>query len=142
MKQIKQLFSVNNATVSTDVALLLLRVGFGVLMLTHGIPKFQMLFSGEPVQFLPLFGLSATASMALAATAEVGGSLLLIFGLGTRLAVIPLIFTMLVAIFVAHASDPLSVKEPAIHYLLVYFALLIAGSGRYSVDKLLSNYIS
>ena len=137
MKQIKQLFSVNNATVSTDVALLLLRVGFGVLMLTHGIPKFQMLFSGEPVQFLPLFGLSATASMALAATAEVGGSLLLIFGLGTRLAVIPLIFTMLVAVFVAHASDPLAVKEPAIHFLIVYFALLFAGSGRYSIDKLL-----
>jgi putative oxidoreductase len=105
--------------------------------LTHGIPKFGMLFSGEPVQFLPLFGLSATASMALAATAEVGGSLLLIFGLGTRLAVIPLIFTMLVAVFVAHASDPLAVKEPAIHFLLVYFALLFAGSGRYSVDKLL-----
>lgn len=135
MRQIKQLFSVYNATVSTDVALLLIRVGFGVLMLTHGIPKFQMLFSGEAVQFLPLFGLSATASMALAATAEVGGSILLIIGLGTRLAVIPLIFTMLVAVFVAHASDPLAVKEPAIHFLIVYFALLFAGSGRYSVDK-------
>ncbi|MBN1768661.1 MAG: DoxX family protein [Prolixibacteraceae bacterium] len=135
MRQIKQLLKVNNATVSTDVALLLIRVGFGVLMLTHGIPKFQMLFSGEPVQFLPLFGLSATASMALAATAEVGGSILLIIGLGTRLAVIPLIFTMLVAVFVAHASDPLAVKEPAIHFLIVYFALLFTGSGRYSVDK-------
>ncbi|MDA3881124.1 MAG: DoxX family protein [Prolixibacteraceae bacterium] len=137
MKQIKQLLSVNNAPVSTDFALLLIRVGFGVLMLTHGIPKFGMLFSGEPVQFLPLFGLSATASMALAATAEVGGSLLLILGLGTRIAVIPLIFTMLVAVFVAHASDPLAVKEPAIHFLIAYFALLFAGSGRYSVDKLL-----
>lgn len=135
MKQIKQIFRINSAPVATDVALLLIRLGFGVLMLTHGIPKFEMLFSGEPVQFLPLFGLSATASMALAATAEVGGSLLLIFGLGTRLAVIPLIFTMLVAVFVAHASDPLAVKEPAIHFLIVYFALLFAGSGRYSVDK-------
>jgi putative oxidoreductase len=137
MKQIKQIFRINSAPVATDVALLLIRLGFGVLMLTHGIPKFEMLFSGEPVQFLPLFGLSATASMALAATAEVGGSLLLIFGLGTRLAVIPLIFTMLVAVFVAHASDPLAVKEPAIHFLIVYFALLFAGSGRYSVDKLI-----
>ncbi|MGC9330834.1 MAG: DoxX family membrane protein [Bacteroidales bacterium] len=87
---------------------------------------------------MPIFGLSPTASMALAAIAKVGGSLLLILGLGTRLAVIPIIFTMLVAVFVAHASDPLVVKEPAIHYLIVYFALMFAGSGRYSVDKLLS----
>jgi len=137
MEQIKQLFRVNNAPVSTDIALLLIRVGFGVLMLTHGVPKLGMLFSGEPVQFLPLFGLSAKTSLALAATAELGGSILLILGLGTRLAAIPLIFTMLVAVFVAHASDPLSVKEPAIHYLLVYFALLFTGSGRYSIDKLL-----
>lgn len=137
MKQIKQLFRVNSAPISTDVALLSIRVGFGVLMLTHGIPKLIMLFSGEPVQFFPFFGLGATTSLALAATAEVGGSLLLIIGLGTRFAVIPLIFTMLVAIFVAHATDPLAVKEPALHFLLVYFALLFAGSGRYSLDSIL-----
>ncbi len=137
MNQIKKLFSVNAAPVSTDVALLLVRVGFGVLMLTHGIPKLGMLFSGEPIQFLPLFGLSTGVSLALATAAEFGGSILLILGLGTRLAAIPMAFTMFIAAFVAHANDPLAVKELALLYLVAFVALLFAGSGRYSLDKLI-----
>lgn len=135
MKLIKQLLKVNEAPVSTDVSLLLMRVGFGALMLTHGIPKLGMLFSGEPIQFLPLFGLSAGVSLALATAAEFGGSILLILGLGTRLAAIPMAFTMFIAVFVAHANDPLAVKELALLYLVAFVALLLAGSGRYSLDR-------
>jgi putative oxidoreductase len=45
---------------------------------------------------------------------------------------------MLVAVGVIHAADPIAIKEPALHYLLVYLALLFAGSGKYSVDYLLT----
>ncbi len=70
----------------------------------------------------------------MAIGAEVGCSLLLIVGLASRLAAIPLAFTMLVALFVVHANDPWKVKELAATYLLVYVALMLAGPGRFSLD--------
>ena len=106
-------------------------------MLAHGLPKMEMLFSGDAVQFPAVFGLSAAGSLVLAVIAELICSLLILIGLGTRLAVIPLIFTMLVAVFVIHGSDPFAHKELAILYLLPYVVLLLTGSGRYSLDYLL-----
>ena len=73
-------------------------------------------------------------SLIMAIGAEVGCSILLILGLGTRLAVIPLAFTMLVALFVVHAEDPWKVKELAAIYLLVYASLLLTGPGQFSLD--------
>jgi putative oxidoreductase len=133
----KKLFFVNRSSSATDMALLIARAGIAILMLIHGIPKLGMLLSGGPVQFPPVLGLSATISLSLAVFAEVFCSVLLVIGLGTRLATIPLIITMLVAVVSIHGADPFAKQEPAIHYLLVYVVLLIAGSGRYSVDYLL-----
>jgi len=130
----KKILSVNPASGSVDIALLIARVGIALLMLTHGLPKMAMLFSGAPVQFVPVFGMSAEVSLALAVFAEVVCSVLLLAGLGTRLAVVPLIITMLVAAFVIHAADPFAKQEPSLYFLLVYVVLLLAGSGKYSVD--------
>ena len=121
----------------TDIALLIARVGIAALMLTHGIPKLMMLFSGAPIQFPPVFGMSAEFSLVLTVLAEVFGSIFLLAGLFTRLAVIPLIGTMLVAALLIHSADPLSAKEPALLYLTTYLVLLFAGAGKYSVDYLL-----
>jgi putative oxidoreductase len=62
---------------------------------------------------------------------------LLILGVATRLAVIPLIITMVIALTSVHANDPFNKQEPALLYLLVYLVLLVAGSGKFSVDGLL-----
>lgn len=133
----KKLLTVTTTSAGVDAALLIARMGIGAMMLTHGLPKLAMLFSGEPVQFLPFMGLSPELSLSLAVFAEVFCSVLLMLGLGTRLAVLPLITTMLVALFTVHAADAFAKQEPAFHYLLVYVVLLFAGSGRYSVDYLL-----
>ena len=133
----KKLLQVNNAAGTTDVALLLARVGIALLMLTHGFPKLMLLFSDAAGQFPSVIGMSAEVSLALTVFAEVFCSVLVLAGFATRLAVIPLTITMLVAVFLIHVSDPFSAKEPALHYLLVYIILLFAGSGRYSVDYLL-----
>ncbi|QMU28161.1 DoxX family protein [Adhaeribacter radiodurans] len=130
-----KLLTVYPAAHATDVALLIARIAVAALMLTHGLPKLAMLFSGEPVQFAGVYGLSPQLSLGLAIFAEVVCSLLVLVGLGTRLAVIPLIITMLVAAFYIHAADPFMKKEPALQYLLVYVVLFFAGSGRYSVDN-------
>jgi putative oxidoreductase len=132
----KKLFSTAQSS-ATDTALLIARVGIGFLMLTHGLPKMQSLLSGGPVQFPPVMGMSPEISLFLAVFAEVVCSVLLLVGAGTRLATIPLIVTMLVAVFSIHAADELTKKEPGLLYLLMYTVLLFAGAGKYSVDNLL-----
>lgn len=132
----KKLLSIDQTIANRDLAILLLRVAIGGLMLSHGIPKLMSLFSGN-IQFPAIFGLTAELSLSLAVFAEVICSFLLIFGIGTRLATIPLIITMLVAVFYIHADDPFMKQEPGLLYLLTYMILFIAGSGKYSIDYLL-----
>jgi putative oxidoreductase len=133
----KKILSVNNTSNTTDIALLIARTGIALLMLTHGIPKLAMLFSEAPVQFPSVMGMSSQLSLGLTVFAEVICSGFLFAGFGTRLATIPLIITMLGAIVFVHGADPITVKEPALQYLLVYLVLLFAGSGKYSIDYLL-----
>ncbi|MBI2479832.1 MAG: DoxX family protein [Planctomycetia bacterium] len=117
----------------TSVGLLLLRVGIGCLMLVHGIAKIQGF--GEMSQAFPdPIGWGSQLSLIMAIGAEVGCSLLLIVGLASRLAAIPLAFTMIVALFVVHRADPWQVKELAATYLLAYVSLLLTGPGRFSLD--------
>lgn len=119
---------------NTDVALLFIRISITVLMLTHGLPKLAKLFSDEPIAFASVFGMSESLSLAFAVFAEVFCSILIIVGLGTRIASIPLIFTMSVAVFYIHANDPFQNKEMALLYLLGFLFILIAGAGKYSLD--------
>lgn len=110
-----------------------------MLMLTHGLPKLAMLFSGEPVQFPPIMGMSPEFSLGLAIFAEVFCSILILVGMATRLATVPLLITMLVAVFLIHQAEPFAKKEAALYYALFYVILLITGSGKYSVDYLVQN---
>ena len=132
----KNLFATETKYLNGDLALLVGRIAFALLMLTHGLPKMMTLFSGDPVQFPAVFGMSAELSLTLAVFAEVLCSLLILVGLGTRAATIPLIITMLVAVFSIHAADAFAQKELAVLYLVAFVILFVAGSGRYSLDHL------
>ena len=127
-------FSLSNV----NAALLLLRVGVSLMMLTHGYPKLMRLFADEPISFTTILGLSAAVSLALAVFAEFICSVFIFLGLGTRLASIPLIVTMSVAAFHAHGGDPFSRKEKALLFLLIYLVLLFTGGGKFSIDHLLA----
>ncbi|MGB8704864.1 MAG: DoxX family protein [Gillisia sp.] len=122
------------------MGLLILRIGIALLMLTHGIPKLLLLLSGDEIHFLDFLGLGASVSLALAVFAEVVCAILLFLGLATRWASIPLIVTMLVAIFKAHGADPFNIKELAVVYLLIFLTLLVAGGGKYSLQQYLSKF--
>ena len=122
---------------SIDMALFILRVGAAALILTHGIPKLLMLFGGGEIQFLDPVGLGMEISLTLSVFAEVICAVLLILGLASRLAAIPLIINMGVAFFIVHAQDPFQVKELALVYLLIFTTLLITGSGKYALDHYL-----
>lgn len=116
--------------------LLLLRVSFGGLMLVHGIPKL-MGFSKMADKFPDPLGMGSQLSLISAIGAEVGCALLLIVGLGTRFAAIPLAFTMFVALFMVHGADPWKMKELAAVYMCGYLAIALMGAGPISLDHLI-----
>lgn len=133
----RMIFSVAGGS-NRDAILLVVRIAIGSLMLVHGLPKLEALLSDGPVQFPHIFGMGPALSLALAAFAEVFCSVFIVLGMGTRVATIPLIITMLVAVFHVHASDPFIKQEMGLHYLLVYGILLFEGSGKYSADNLVA----
>lgn len=116
--------------------LLFLRIAVAGYMLTHGVPKFMQVLAGD-FRFLDPLGMGATTSLLLATFAEFLCSLLILIGLATRFATIPLLVTMFTALFVVHASDPVFSHYNIILYVISYVILLITGSGKYSVDYLM-----
>jgi putative oxidoreductase len=118
-----------------DFGLLAVRLLSGGMMLTHGIPKFDRLFGEGPVKFADPFGLGPEISLGLVLFAEVGCSLLVMAGFKTRWATLPLLFTMLMAAFYAHGSDPFSDKELSLTFFTLFLSVLISGGGRLSVDQ-------
>jgi len=121
-----------------DMAMLLLRLTFGGLMLlNHGWGKMIKLFAEGPVKFADPIGIGMGPSLALTVFAEALCAFLIVIGLGTRLATIPLIITMLVAVFVIHWADPFGDKEMALLYLVPYLAILLLGPGKLSLDSLI-----
>ncbi len=123
---------------STDWASLILRLSLGLLMLTHGFPKFMKYFSGEEIKFADPVFIGMGVTFAFAVFAEFFCSILIILGLWTRLAVIPLMATMLVAVSIIHANDPMGKKELPLLYLFPFIALFLLGSGRFSMDAFLN----
>ena len=130
----KKIFATGYRIQSLNAAIFLIRIAISGMMLVHGIPKMIQLFSGSAIQFPSVFGMSPEVSLGLAVFAEVVCSVLVLAGLGTRLAVVPLAITMMVAAFSIHAADPFVKKEMALHYLLAYVVLFFTGSGKYSLD--------
>ena len=120
---------------NTDIGKLVLRIGFAVMMLLlHGIPKVKNLLSDDP-QFVSVFGMGVILSLVLAAIVETVFPILLILGYKARLAAIPLVVIMLVAIFDHHSQDPLAMKEKAILFLIGFVSIALIGAGKYSIDK-------
>lgn len=116
----------------TDLALLLLRLSFGGFILTHGIPKLNML--SDPSNFPDPIGVGSMVSLILAIIGEVIAPILIIIGFKTKWATIPTIITMAVAAFIIHAKDNLATKEHALLFFFVFVAIFLAGAGKYSVD--------
>ena len=117
----------------TDLALAFLRISMSAMMLTHGIPKIQRLFS-SPIEFGDPIGVGPTLSLILALIGEVVAPIFIIIGYKTKLAAIPAALTMLVAAFVVHLHDDFGTKEKALLYLVGFVVVFLAGPGKYAID--------
>lgn len=131
----KRLFSTDLPGNYGHLALFLFRILVACLLLTHGFPKLQRLFSGAEIQFANPYGLGMTTSLVLVTFAEFVCSILVILGLATRLATIPIMITMATAAIIAHADDPFGVKEKPLLFLVCFAFIFIVGAGKYSLDR-------
>lgn len=138
---IQKILNPGSYSKNIDIALLILRLTVGFFMLSHGMGKFYNLIGDAPIQFPDPLGVGTTASLGLAVFSEVLCSILLIVGLGTRLAAIPLIITMLVAAFIIHATDGFGKQELPLMYVAIYLVIAIAGAGKISIDNWLHKKI-
>ncbi len=129
--------SIDYSTTSFNFAMLLIRISFGVtLLVKHGFAK-VMNFAHLQTTFYNFMGMGPKASLILALFAEIFCALLVVLGLFTRWACIPIIFTMLVVIYGADAGKDFLDSELAIFYLTAFLTLLFCGAGRISVDGMI-----
>lgn len=133
----KKLLSINYSQGAFNIAILFLRIGLGALMLPHGYQKLVK-FSSMKNTFMDFLGMGSTMSLSLTIFAEFFCSLFLIFGLFSRLVVIPLIIAMCVALFIAHNHDFFGKGELATIYLIGFFTILLVGPGKVSVDGMIN----
>ena len=118
-----------------DYGLLIIRLALGFFLLYgHGWGKLTRLFGSEEIQFADPFGLGPAVSLGLAVFAEFFCALLLMAGLFTRAALIPLIFTMATAFFTVHLTDEFGQQEKALLYGFAFIGLFLTGPGRLSLD--------
>ena len=120
--------------------ILVIRILFGLLFLSHGYNKL-MLHASMADLFADPFGLGSTISFWLIVFAEVVCSFALIFGILQRVALIPMIIAMAVAFFVVHGGDAFAAKELSFIYLTVFIILYITGPGEFSFDSLIGKYL-
>ena len=113
--------------------LLLGRILFGGMFLTHGLQKLAN-FGSLSGSFPRVMGLNSTISLSLAIFAEVFCTLAFITGFLYRLSMLPMIFKMIMAVFVVHANDPFSAKELALLYLYIFLIMYCLGPGSFAAD--------
>jgi putative oxidoreductase len=132
---------------TTDLGLLLLRVGLGVILLAHGSQNLFALFHGPGINgfedLLTRAGYAHAHLLAyLGSIAEVGAGAFLVLGLLTPLAGAAALGTTINAWFVADQAAPgfrffVSAQGQELEMLLVLLAAVVVllGPGRFSLDR-------
>lgn len=122
-------------SLNTDAAALVLRLIFGGMFVYHGWGKIENY--DVYVQGFDPIGLGKELSLILTIFGEFVCGIFIVLGLFTRLAVIPVLITMIVAFFVAHAKDDFMIKMLPFVYLFLCVVVFILGSGKYSLDAVI-----
>ena len=137
----KKIFNTSNN--SLHVTLLILRVGFGIIFIIHGWPK----ITGGVETWSGLGGTMGIVGLDfapafwgfMAALAEFGGGILLLFGFLTRPAAALMLITMVMAVLMHYMQgDEITTILHPLKGLVVFLTLLVSGAGKFSVDNRIS----
>lgn len=130
---------------TTNIALLALRIMMGAVFVFHGSQKLFGWFGGYGLaatgQYMESIGIPfGTLNAFLAGSTELIGGLLLLAGVLVRYASVPMVFTMLVASFVAHSGFNAQTggMEYSLTLAVVLAALGLLGPGDWTISKLAS----
>lgn len=124
----------------SSTGLLIMRIGLGAMMITHGYPKLM----GGPEKWTKLGAAMSNLGVHsypafwgfMAGASEAIGGLLVLLGLFFRPSCILIVFTMIVAAAKhIEQGDGLSGAGHAIELAFAFIGLMFVGPGKYSVDK-------
>ncbi|MGN6261750.1 MAG: DoxX family protein [Ralstonia sp.] len=121
------------ADTTLHVGLLFLRLtGSALLIAVHGLPK-VLHYSQELTRIEDPFHMGAAPTLLLAILSETLCPLLVTLGVLTRLACLPIVATLLVAMLVVHPDWSLAEGQFGWMLLIIFTTVLIAGPGRFSI---------
>lgn len=126
---------------SFSLMLLVLRILFGLLLMSHGVQKWAQ-FDIMRTVFPDPIGFGSQFSLVLAIFAELFCSIFFIVGLFYRLVLIPMMITLGIAFFVIHNGSITLGGELAFIYLAVFIILYVTGPGKFSIDYFISQSIA
>jgi putative oxidoreductase len=129
-------FSTKYSHGSFNFGMLVLRVAAGLLLAHHGYQKL-LKFNMLKYKFMNFMHLGSTVSLSLIIIAELICGILLVLGLFTRLACIPIIIGMGVVVFVASNANIFAQGERGMIYLAATVTILFCGPGKISVDGMM-----
>ena len=126
-------------TYISSLGFLLLRLSIGIVLIHHGYEKLENIENFADAFVRPLHLPFPIFLSYIAAFSEIGGSWLLIAGLGTRLGALAITGTISIAIYHAIATSGFNIY--LLELLVLYwggsFFLLTNGGGMFSMDELI-----
>lgn len=132
----KKLISIQYSDFAFNLAMLIMRLGFGILMIPHGYDKLVH-FAQYKKDFMNFLGLGSGVSLALVVFSEFFCSIFLVMGLFTRLVAAVLLIEMFVVVFEAHKGDVFDTGEHGMLFLTGIIAIILLGAGKVSLDGIL-----
>lgn len=132
----KALYSTKYSNVSFNLGVFILRVILGAVLMNHGYQKL-IAFSKIKHSFLNFLQMGSTTSLVLIIFAELFCGFLIMIGMFTRLAAIPITIGMAVVFFVASGSNLFAEGERGGMYLAAALLVLLCGPGKVSIDGMM-----
>ena len=118
----------NSSWFNTDMGLLVLRIGMGIIFIFAGYMKASTI--GDTVGFFAKIGFSAFWAYLVTAVELLGGVALLL-GIWTRGFSLLLTIVMIVAIYINHSNMTAVMTPFAVFFATL--ALTLSGGGKYSI---------
>ncbi|MEA9389933.1 DoxX family protein [Acerihabitans sp. TG2] len=116
-----------------DLGLLFLRLaGSFMLLYVHGIPKI-LHYANQLAQIEDPFGLGRSLSLWAAIFAEVLCPIAIVLGVATRLACLPIIAVLLIAMLAVHPDWSVAEGQFGWLLLIIFITISLCGAGRWGL---------